>query len=112
MVGLLHRAGIQIVPGTDGNTGLGLLRELELYAMAGIPIDDVLWSATLGSAKVMKRDRDTGSIKVGKVADMFLVDGNVASDLGNIYKTRTVIKNGVVYDSARLYKAVGVAAQP
>ncbi|MGZ8709232.1 MAG: amidohydrolase family protein, partial [Thermoanaerobaculia bacterium] len=42
LIGALHRAGVTIVPGTDGLAGFTLHRELELYAQAGIPPAEVL----------------------------------------------------------------------
>ena len=43
---------------------------------------DVLQLATLGAARVMKRDKTEGSIARGKVADFFLVDGDPLKNLG------------------------------
>lgn len=104
----LYDQGITIVAGTDALTGFTLHRELELYVEAGIPAAEVLRIATLGAARVMGRDDQLGSIASGKLADLILVDGNPDEDIRDIRKTKTIIKNGVLHDSAALYAAMGV----
>ena len=107
-LGKLHGAGIRIVPGTDGVPGFWLHRELEIYSEAGIPNAEVLYLATLGAARVMGRDKITGSIAKGKDADLVLVDGDPIARMSDIRKVVTVIKAGTVYDSAAVYATVGV----
>lgn len=108
MVALLDRSGIPIVAGTDGLAGFTLHRELELYARAGIPAPRVLQIATLGAARVMKRDAELGSIEPGKLADLLLVGGDPASHISDIRRVETVVKGGVVYRAADLDRAIGV----
>src|SRR5579872_1134644 len=67
MLKMMYDAGVPIVPGTDGSA-LEYSRELEVYVEAGIPAKDVLYAATLGSARVMNQDSEAGSISVGKRA--------------------------------------------
>ena len=101
-------AGVPIVPGTDGSALL-YSRELENYSEAGIPNRDILYFATLGSARVMKRDLETGSIKAGKLADLVLIDGDPLTRISDIRRTDTVVKGGVFYDAERLARAIGLA---
>lgn len=108
MVGLLHRSGVQIVAGTDTLPGFGLHRELELYREAGIPPSEILQIATLQAAKVMKRDSELGSIEKGKLADLVLVAGDPTADISAVRNTKLVVKDGVVFDPARIYEAIGV----
>jgi hypothetical protein len=108
MVGLLHRSGVQIVAGTDTLPGFGLHREMELYREAGIPASEILQIATLQAARVMKRDRDLGSIQPGKLADLVLVAGDPTQDISAVRNTKLVVKDGVVFDPARIYEAIGV----
>ncbi len=108
MVGELYRAGITIVAGTDSVPGFTLDRELELYVEAGIPAPKVLQLATLGAARVMKRDSDLGSVSAGKLADFILIDGDPSTKIGDIRRVSWVVKNGVVYDSKKLYASIGV----
>jgi len=108
MTKLLYDSGITIVAGTDDLPGFTLHRELELYAKAGISPPDVLRIATLGAARVAKRDQELGSIAPGKLADMVLVDGDPARSISDIRRPTLVIKDGVFYEPAALYKALGI----
>lgn len=108
LVQALFKQGTPIVAGTDGLPGFGLHRELELYVQAGLPAPEVLRIATLGAAQVMKLDRDLGTIVPGKLADLILVDGDPVTRIQDIRKVVLTVKDGVLYDSAELYRAVGV----
>ena len=112
MTRALFDAGVPIVAGTDALAGFTLPRELELYEQAGIPSPRVLQLATLGAARVMKHDQELGSIEAGKLADVILVDGNPATQVGDVRKVRTVVKDGVMYRAAELDRAVGVRTLP
>jgi imidazolonepropionase-like amidohydrolase len=109
MVKLLHSKGVPIVPGTDSlAAGLMLHYELGLYARAGISNAAVLRIATIGSARLMKRDRTSGSIDVGKDADLILVNGDPLAQIEDTKKVVSTIRGDVIYPSAELYKSVGV----
>jgi hypothetical protein len=108
MLGLLYRNGIRIVPGTDAETGFAYHRELELYTEAGIPPLEVLHMATLAPARLMKRDRELGSIAPGKLADLVLVEGDPAARMSDIRRTALVIKDGALLRPGELHAAVGV----
>ncbi len=108
MVRLLHDEGITIVAGTDATPGFSLQRELEHYVQAGIPAPEVLRIATLGAAQVMKLDRDLGTVASGKLADLILVDGDPTRNISDIRRVTLVVKDGVMYDPAKLYRAIGV----
>ncbi|HKS54723.1 MAG TPA: amidohydrolase family protein [Steroidobacteraceae bacterium] len=108
MTKLLYDSGITIVAGTDDLPGFTLHRELELYAKAGISPPEVLRIATLGAARVAKRDQELGSIAPGKLADLVLVDGDPAKNISDIRRPTLVIKDGAFYEPAALYKALGI----
>jgi hypothetical protein len=109
LVGVLHKAGIRIVAGTDDFAGFTLHRELELYVEAGIPPAEVLRIATLGAAELMGKDGELGSLAPGKLADLAVVPGDPTRDISALRRIETVVKGGTVYDSAALYAAVGIA---
>jgi len=96
--------------GTDSIAGLMLHRELELEVEAGIPPAKALQIATYNAAKLLKQDKDLGSIAAGKRADLLLVEGDPAEKIGDIRRCRLVMKNGVLFRSADLYRAVGIKA--
>jgi imidazolonepropionase-like amidohydrolase len=104
----MYDAGIPILAGTDTIAGIMLHRELELEVEAGIPPAKALQIATFNAARLLKQDKDLGSIAPGKRADLVLVDGNPAEHISDIRRCRLVMKNGVLYKSADLYSAVGI----
>jgi imidazolonepropionase-like amidohydrolase len=108
LVRLLHDAGITIVAGTDSYPGVVLHRELENYVKLGIPAPEALRIATLGAARVMKLDHDLGTLAPGKLADLILVDGDPTRNISDIRRVVLTIKDGVIYDPAELYRAVGM----
>lgn len=111
LVRRLHEAGVTIVAGTDG-WGIEIVRELELYKQAGFTNAEALQSATIVSARVVGADQRTGSIAVGKEADMVLVDGDVSKDLGALRRVVTVVSDGYVMDADELRKAAGYTGRP
>mgnify|MGYP001806553806 CR=1 FL=1 len=111
VVGRLHKAGVPIVAGTDG-WGLELVREIELYQQAGLTNAEALQTATIVPARLVKMDDRTGSIAVGKTADIILVDGDVSQDLGNLRHVETVFLDGYRLDGAALRKASGLGGMP
>jgi hypothetical protein len=106
----MYDAGVPILAGTDSIAGLMLHRELELEVQAGIPAEKALQIATFNAARLLKQDKESGSIAEGKRADLILVDGNPAEHIGDIRRCRLVMKNGTLYNSADLYAAVGIQA--
>jgi imidazolonepropionase-like amidohydrolase len=112
MTKTLFDNGITLVAGTDSLPGFAYHRELELYSQAGIPNNKVLQLATIGAARVMKKDAESGSIAAGKLADMVLVEGDPTKNISDIRRVRTTIKDGKIYDSAALLRELGVQPAP
>lgn len=108
IVKALHDNGIPIVAGTDNLAGFSLHRELELYVEAGIPAVDALRSATIVPARVMKKDKELGTVAPGKLADVILIDGDPTADIRNIRRVVLTVRDGMVYDPAKLYGEIGV----
>lgn len=104
----MYDAGIPILAGTDSTAGFMLHRELELEVKAGISPAKALQIATINAARLLKQDNDLGSIAPGKLADFVLVEGNPAEHISDIRRCRLVAKNGVLYKSAEVYRAIGV----
>ena len=108
LIGRAWRRGVTVVAGTDNGPGMWLPRELELYVKAGIPPADVLALDTLGAARVMGVDAHTGSIAVGKEADLLLVDGDPTRIIGAVRNADVVVCRGVVYRPDELFRAIGM----
>lgn len=111
LVGRMNQAGVLIVAGTDGS-GLELVRELELYVEAGMSTAQALQTATLRPARLVGADQQTGSIHVGKEADMLLVDGDVSTEIGALRRTIWVMTDGRLIDADALREAVGFSGRP
>jgi len=107
-VGRLHKAGITVLPGTDGIAGFTLHRELELYVQAGMTPIEALQSATSVSAKVARVDADRGDIAVGKLADLILVDGDPTKDINAIRKVALVLTQGRAVSPNAVYNELGI----
>jgi imidazolonepropionase-like amidohydrolase len=108
IIGALHRAGVPIVAGTDQTVpGYSLYRELELYVDAGFTPMEALQAATIVPARAMKVDSDSGSIEAGKRADLDILDANPLENIHNIRSVRSVVANGMLYQSAPLWQSVG-----
>jgi hypothetical protein len=104
----LHRAGVAIVAGTDQSIpGHSLHRELELYVEAGMTPMEAIRSATVVPARVMKLEREVGTIEPGKRADLILVEGQPDRKISDIRQTKTVIAAGRMFDCGELWESVG-----
>jgi len=104
----MYDAGIPILAGTDATAGIMLHRELELEVKAGISPARALQIATINAARLLKQENELGSIAPGKLADFVLVEGNPAEKISDIRRCRMVAKNGVLYKSADVYRAISI----
>jgi Tol biopolymer transport system component/imidazolonepropionase-like amidohydrolase len=101
----LVRRGGRVIAGTDSPIipyGMALLMELEHYARGGMPLDEVVRSATAVPAAAMGLGRDLGTIEPGKLADLVIVDGDPLTTITDLRRARRVIADGVVHDVAAL----------
>jgi imidazolonepropionase-like amidohydrolase len=111
LVALMHKDGIPIVAGTDGS-GMELVRELELYVAAGFTPEEALEAATIRPAQLVQADKTTGSIVVGKNADLVLVEGDPSHRIGDLRNTRVVMMDGKLMDADELRSASGFSGRP
>ncbi|HEX4596288.1 MAG TPA: amidohydrolase family protein, partial [Burkholderiaceae bacterium] len=92
-------AGALFAQGTDvplvppGVTNHGNLIALGL----SMSKHQALQAMTINAAKMAFKDKDLGSVEVGKLADLVIVDGNPLDDLKYAAAVHYVVKNGVVY---------------
>ncbi len=108
MIFQLYQAGVPLVAGTDALAGFTLHRELELYQQAGVPSAAVLRIATMDSAKVVGAEEHSGSISVGKSADLVLLRNDPLQDISAVRHPLMVFKGAYRYDPDTLYEAVGI----
>ena len=111
LLGRMHKAGVPIVAGTDG-AGIELVHELEIYVSAGFTPAEALAAATIVPAKLVGQDATTGSIKVGKTADLVLVEGDPSKRIGDLRQTRVVMLDGKLLDADALRTAAGFSGRP
>jgi imidazolonepropionase-like amidohydrolase len=107
----MHQAGIPIVAGTDGS-GIEIVHELEIYHSVGFTPAEALAAATIVPARLVGQDQHTGSIKVGKTADLALVEGDPERQIGALRQTRVVMLDGRIMDADALRDAAGFAGRP
>ena len=103
--------------------GFGYIRELELLREAGFHPLEVIRAATLKGAEALGLDNEIGTVEVGKLADLVVVEENPLANLKVLYGTgaikldennkpvraggvRYTIKDGVIFDAKKLLEDV------
>ena len=128
-------AGGRVTTGSDAGFiykvyGFAYIRELELLQEAGFHPLEVLQAATINGAELLGIDAETGSIQIGKKADLVIVDENPVANFKVLYGTghrvlnretmemettggiRYTIKDGIVFDAKQLLADVrGLVAE-
>lgn len=90
-------AGVRMAAGTDAdNPRASISKECELFTEIGMDPIDALRAATTGAAEVLRRSEELGSVTVGKVADLLLVDGDPTKNITDLASVQMVIKAGNV----------------
>lgn len=108
MVGLLHREGIQLWPGTDDDVAFPIHRELALYVEAGIPAAEVLKIASHDTYQELGLGAELGSIERGKLADFILIPGDPVADIEILRNVSLVVQDGTIYFPAEIYAALNI----
>jgi enamidase len=106
------RAGGLLLAGTDPTGGGGVIpgysnqRQLELLVEGGFTPLEAIRIGTLNGATFLGRATRTGSIAVGKDADLVVVTGDPATRIGDVRNVQIVFKQGVGYDPTKLIESV------
>lgn len=96
----LDAAGGVVTTGGHGQLqGLNLHWEMWAYADGGMSNHRVLRAATMNGAKTIALDKQIGSLKVGKLADIIVLDDNPLENIRNTNSVRYTMINGRLYDS-------------
>jgi imidazolonepropionase-like amidohydrolase len=95
----LHRIGAGLLLGSDSPQrfnvpGFALHRELEYLVAAGLTPFDALRTGTVNPAVFFGTESDSGTIEVGKIADLVLLDHNPLSDINNIRRVHGTMLRG------------------
>jgi imidazolonepropionase-like amidohydrolase len=94
-----YRAGVPIAFGTDAGVyphGQNA-HEFELMVQAGMPAAFALQAATTHAAKLLRMDKDVGTVEPGKYADIVAVPGDPLADISLMKQVSFVMKGGQVY---------------
>ena len=100
VVGTDPTGGGDVVPGYANQRALQLLIEM------GLTVEQAIEVATLNGAKYLELDDEIGTIEVGKRADLVLMRGDATQDSETFRRMTLVFKDGVAYDSAKLFESV------
>lgn len=79
---------------------------LELLVEAGFSFSQAVKICSLNAAEYLGRDKEIGTIEIGKKADLVLINGDPLKDIKTVRNTETVFKNGVGFDSKKLFESV------
>ena len=79
---------------------------LELLKEAGFTFSQAVKICSLNAAEYLGRDKDIGTIAIGKRADLVLIGGDPEKQIGDVRNTEIVFKNGVGFDSKKIFESV------
>lgn len=103
-VNQLHQAGVPILAGGESAAVVGFNIHLELQALvkAGLSPLEALQAATLNPARFFRITDELGSIAVGKLADILIVDKDPLEDIANTRRIHSVVSKGQLLDRQAL----------
>jgi imidazolonepropionase-like amidohydrolase/Tol biopolymer transport system component len=96
----LSEQGVSVSIGAHGQReGLGAHWELWSLAQGGMTPIDAIRAGTINGARSLGLDRDLGSLEVGKLADMVVMNENPLENIRNTTSIAYTVANGRVYDT-------------
>ncbi len=104
MLPRLRSAGVRLVLGDDYGFAMmphgDYASEMEIYVKHGVPPKEVMqWATSRGAEAMGARGAELGTIEVGKLADLIVVDGDPTSDVSvhrDPNNIKLVLKDGVI----------------
>jgi imidazolonepropionase-like amidohydrolase len=100
VVGTDPTGGGDVVPGYANQRAIQLLMEM------GLTVEQAVEVATKNGAEYLERDAEIGTVEPGKRADLVLMRGDPGTDPEAFRAVTLVFKDGVGYDSVRLFQSV------
>lgn len=96
----LAHEGVKVNLGAHGQLqGLGAHWELWMLQQGGMTNMEALQAATINGAKYIGAGNDIGSLKVGKLADLIVLDKNPLEDIRNSESVKYTMVNGRLFDT-------------
>ena len=115
---VMQAAGVLLLAGSDSaalNTyvypALALHEELLLWQEAGMKPRQILQAATINGAKFFGVAAQTGTVNVGKEADLVILKSNPLNNIAATQEIDAVVLNGVAFDRLALDAMLETAAQ-
>lgn len=111
----MHRAGVGILAGSDFGAqeysfaGFSLHDELRVFVQAGMTPMEAIQSATLNAARFLGMTDAFGTVEVGKVADLVLLDADPLDDIRSTQKIAAVVVGGRVFTRSELRRMLADA---
>src|SRR5262245_15367285 len=96
----MSAAGVKVALGSDGNTPYAPHMEMADMVAAGMTPAQVIIAATKNGAEFLRMS-DSGTIAVGKSADLLVLDGNPLDDITNTRKINAVYLRGVAVNRSK-----------
>lgn len=97
-----HRGG-KVGLGSHGeDEGIGAHNELWALQLGGLTNMEALQAATIIGAEALGIQKDVGSLEVGKIADLIVLNKNPLEDIHNSREIKYVMKDGILYDGDTL----------
>ncbi len=94
-----YKAGVIIDAGTDDDQKEFVQKEMELLVSdAGFTAIDAIVAATLNGAKALHLDDKIGTVSIGKIADLLVIDKNPLENIENVESVYLVVKNGRTFN--------------
>jgi Tol biopolymer transport system component len=96
----LHDSGANITAGTDSPFipyGLSQLFEIVMFVDAGLTPYEAIRASTINVAKLIGVDDALGTLEIGMVADMVVLDGDPLNTITDIFNVEATIKGGHIY---------------
>lgn len=103
----MKAAGVKFLTGTDVYVsyvlpGYSLHEEMELLVNAGLTPLEALQAATINPAMFFGNEAELGSVSVGKIADLVIIDGDPLTDISTTQSISGVVFDGKYYSSSDL----------
>ncbi len=99
----LTDAGVKVNLGSHGQLqGLAAHWELWMFGQGGMTNAEVIRAGTINGAYSIGMDQDLGSIEVGKLADIIVLEKNPMTDIRNTEYVDYTMINGRLYDASTL----------